>query len=558
MATNDPVNPLRGGLTGERVPPPCTMVIFGASGDLTKRKLVPALYSLGRDRLLPSSFNVVGVARRPIGDEAFRKNMRESTDKFARKKPTGPDDALWGSLVEGMFYVDGTFEDPATYQKLKTYLDELDKKRPTHGNRVFYLSTPPDEYPKIIAKLGEAGLINKDRTGPFTRVIIEKPFGRDLASAVELNGIVHNTMREDQAYRIDHYLGKETVQNILVFRFANALFEPIWNARHVDHVQLIVSEAIGVEGRGGYFESAGIVRDMVQNHMFQFLCMMAMEPPVALRGRRGSRREAQGVALAAAVADGPCRLRQDGGARAVRPRCGQRCGAGRVPGGASGVAADSKIETFVALKLFVDNWRWGGVPFYLRAGKALPKRVTEIAIHFKRVPHSLFAQNDKLAQDPNVLSIRIQPDEGISLQFFSEGAGPDDGDAAGAHGVPLWDVVRRRAARGLRAAAARLHAGRRHAVHARRRGRGVVAFYRPVRKGVGRAPRAVLSQLCRRLLGPRRGERAHRARRAPRGGGSRRRLPSRRPSSRAAPRSHRSRSRRRSPRAGGRSPSARS
>ncbi|MDB4965843.1 MAG: glucose-6-phosphate 1-dehydrogenase [Myxococcales bacterium] len=416
-------NPLREGLQGERVPAPTTFVIFGASGDLTKRKLVPALYSLTRDRLLPSPFNVVGVARRDIPQETFRGQMREATDKYARRRPV--EDALWQSFSEGIFYVNGTFEDPATYQRLKKRLDEIDAERDTAGNRVFYLSTPPSEYPIIVKQLGAAGLINKDRSGPFTRVIIEKPFGHDLASAQALNKEVHEVLREDQTFRIDHYLGKETVQNILVFRFANGIWEPLWNARYIDHVQLTVAEAIGVEGRGGYFEQAGILRDMVQNHMFQFLCLTTMEPPVAFEAeavRDEKLKVLRSLHPLPATPEEVAKL-------VVRGQYGR----GFVNGEErmayreeQGVAKDSTVETFVALKLQIDNWRWAGVPFYLRAAKAMPKRVTEIAIHFKRAPHMLFGKQSRgrLDDEPNVLSIRIQPDEGISLKFFSKVPGP--------------------------------------------------------------------------------------------------------------------------------------
>jgi glucose-6-phosphate 1-dehydrogenase len=422
-ATTPLDNPLRAGLSTDRVPPPNTMVIFGASGDLTKRKLVPALYSLARDRLLPSSFNVVGVARRDLEHGVFQQAMREGCDKFARRRPV--DDKLWETFAQALHYSSGTFEDPKTYEKLKRLLGELDEKRGTLGNRVYYLSVPPNEYPIIIKRLGEAGLINRDRSGPFTRVIIEKPFGRDLESARTLNREVHEILREDQTYRIDHYLGKETVQNILAFRFANALWEPLWNTKYVDHVQLTVAEAIGVEGRGGYFEQSGILRDMVQNHMFQFLCMMAMEPPVAFEADAVRDEKLKVLRSLRPLPEDPRKLAQF----VVRGQYGPGSVNGEERIGyreEKGVAPDSTVETYVAIKMFIDNWRWADVPFYLRAGKALPKRVTEIAIHFKRAPHSIFPEQNqsRLAEEPNVLAIRIQPDEGISLRFFSKVPGP--------------------------------------------------------------------------------------------------------------------------------------
>jgi glucose-6-phosphate 1-dehydrogenase len=412
-------NPLREGLAGERMPSPCTMVIFGASGDLTKRKLVPALYSLARDRLLPSAFSVVGVARRDIGDQGFREQMKASCNEFARRRPV--EDTLWSSFSQGLFYYTGNFDDPNTYVGLKKRLDALDGERGTAGNRVYYLSVPPDEYPKIITQLGKAGLINAAKDGPFTRVIIEKPFGHDLESAQALNQTVHETLREDQTFRIDHYLGKETVQNILSFRFANGIWEPLWNSKYVDHVQLTVAEAIGVEGRGGYFEGSGILRDMVQNHMFQFLCMMAMEPPVAFEADAVRDEKLKVLRSLRPLPQRPEELLE----HVVRGQYAAGSVAGRdqiAYREEKGVAPDSRVETFVAMRLYIDNWRWAGVPFYLRAGKALPKRVSEIAIHFKIPPHAIFHQAN--AHVPNVLNIRIQPDEGISLKFQSKVPGP--------------------------------------------------------------------------------------------------------------------------------------
>jgi glucose-6-phosphate 1-dehydrogenase len=381
-------NPLRAGLVEERLPEPCTVVIFGASGDLTKRKLMPALYSLSRDRLLPPNIAVVGFARRPSTDDAFRSGMREGCDKYARRRPVDPN--LWTSFAQGIFYVQGEFHDSDAYRRLREKLDEIDRAHGIPGNRVFYLSTPPTAFPIILEQLGHAGLVNR---------------------------AVTTVANESQIYRIDHYLGKETVQNLLVFRFANGIFEPLWNAKYVDHVQITGAESLGIEGRGGYFEQAGILRDMVQNHLFQIVNLTAMEPPVAW-----SADEIRDEKLKVLKALRP--IPQGKFEYVVR---GQYT-AGSIGGKAlrgykeePGVAANSITETFVALRFFIDNWRWAGVPFYLRSAKAMPKKITEVALHFKAAPLSLFA-GQKVEQ--NVLSIRIQPDEGISLKFGSKVPGP--------------------------------------------------------------------------------------------------------------------------------------
>jgi glucose-6-phosphate 1-dehydrogenase len=410
-------NPLRDGLMEERLPEPCTVVIFGASGDLTKRKLLPALYSLAKDRLLPPSFAVVGFARRPVTDEAFRAQMREGVSKYARKRPI--DEQLWSSFEPGIFYHQGEFDNLEAYKSLKTRLEQIDKQRGVPGNRVFYISTPPSSFGTVVKNLGIAGLTtHEDR--PFSRVIIEKPFGTDLESAKTLNREVKEVLQERQIYRIDHYLGKETVQNLLVFRFANAIFEPLWNNKYVDNVQITGAEAIGIEGRGGYFEEAGILRDMVQNHLFQIMALAAMDPPSnfdadAVRDeklkvlkalRRIPREEMDHYIVRAQYGPGSVQ--------------GQRLGSYKEE---TGVSQASTTETYVAMKFFIDNWRWAGVPFYLRSAKRMPKRVTEVAIHFKQVPLKLFG-GAKLAGEPNVLAIRIQPDEGISLNFGSKVPGP--------------------------------------------------------------------------------------------------------------------------------------
>lgn len=420
-------NPLRQGLVGERQPEPCAMVIFGASGDLTKRKLVPALYTLARERLLPAGFAIVGMARREI---PFAEQMREAVDKYARRRPVDP--ALWSSFGSGISYVAGNFDDPAAYEHLKAHLAEVDARRGTNGNRVFYISTPPESFEHILMNLGRAGLINKDPAGrgPFTRVIIEKPFGHDLKSAEELNDICLKVLREDQIYRIDHYLGKETVQNILVFRFANGIFEPLWNHKYIDNVQLTVSEAIGIEGRGNYYDQSGTLRDMVQNHIFQFMCLMAMEPPVAFEP--GAVHDEK-VKVLRALRELPIRQPGQIDEWTVRGQYSAGFEKGQPVSGylqEPGVRPNSRTETYVALKLFIDNFRWAGVPFYIRAGKRMPKRVSEIGITFKSVPHTLFKGQGPedvqlgLSQEPNVLALRIQPDEGITLKFLSKVPGP--------------------------------------------------------------------------------------------------------------------------------------
>lgn len=411
------LNPLREGLRAQRIPDPCAMVIFGASGDLTYRKLIPALYDLSFERLLPAGFSVVGFAHRDFTTESFRAHMREGVERFARR----PLDAgVWDVFQEGLSYIRGSFTEPDDYPPLMTELERLDAERGTLGNRLFYLATPPDFYQAIVEELGELDL-NRGSEESWQRVIVEKPFGENLESARELNQSVNRVFRERDVFRIDHYLGKETVQNILAFRFGNGIYEPLWNRHYVDHVQIFVAESIGIEGRGPYYEQAGATRDMVQNHMLQLLSLVAMEPPVSLQA--DAVRDEKVKVLHAIRRMDPELVRH----ATVRGQYTSGFISGeRVPGyrEEERVAPNSTTETYVALQLFVDSWRWAGVPFYLRTGKRLAKRISEIAIQFKPAPHMLFRDETPFEIEPNVLVLEIQPDEGINLKFKVKVPGP--------------------------------------------------------------------------------------------------------------------------------------
>ena len=402
-------------------PHACVVTIFGASGDLTKRKLIPALYNLALEKRLPERFAVVGYARSEMNDDGFRDKMREAVKEFSR---TGlKDDSVWQQFAATLYYVRGGYDETDGYQRLKDFIDGFDRGSRVLPARVFYLATPPDLYGLVIERITAAGLAPKETDGEGrTRVIIEKPFGTDLQTAGELNHRVHEALDEKQVYRIDHYLGKETVQNIMVFRFANAVFEPIWNRRYIDHVQITAAEGVGVENRGGYYEDAGVVRDMFQNHLLQLLCLTAMEPPVgftadAVRDEKGKLLQSVRPVAPEEVAGAAVRGQYGAGQIGDQSALGYR----QEPG----VVKNSATVTYAALKLYVDNWRWEGVPFYLRSGKRMAKRVTEIAIQFKRPPMLLFKNCAVEDVSPNVLVMRIQPNEGISLTFEVKPPGPE-------------------------------------------------------------------------------------------------------------------------------------
>ena len=393
-----------------RAPEPGAMVIFGASGDLTRRKLIPALYDLAAQRRLPMEFAVVGLSRSPMSHEEFRDHLREALEE---QRSGGVSDDVWESFSKGIFYLAGDSKKPETYEELRGFLGELDEERGTQGNRMFYLSSSPSLFPTIVERLGEAGM-NRGEGDGYARLVIEKPFGRDLESARELNAGIQRYFEERQIYRIDHYLGKETVQNILALRFANGIFEPLWNQHYVDHIQITVAEDIGVGTRGAFYEEAGALRDIVQNHVMQVLCLTAMEPPVTFDAE--SVREEK-VKVLKAVRPIPEDEVED---YAVRGQYEKGWVWGEEVSGyreEKNVDPESVTETFVALKLFVDNWRWARVPFYIRAGKRLPKKATEVAIQFHSSPHTPFARDDTEGLAPNVLVIRVQPEEGLSLKI---------------------------------------------------------------------------------------------------------------------------------------------
>jgi glucose-6-phosphate 1-dehydrogenase len=415
MTEKKSANQPRAGLAGRATPEPCSLVIFGATGDLTHRKLIPALYNLAADGDLPHGMNVIGFARRDKSDAVFRTELEEAAKKFSRRPI---DQELWNNFASSIYYHRSEFGDLEGYERLRDRLKQFDDENRGGGNRLFYLSAGPDQFDKILTHLKASG-VAEGSDHKWARVIVEKPFGTDLATAEHLNDVVENSFDESSTFRIDHFLGKETAQNIMVLRFANAIFEHLWNHRYIDHVQITASEVLGIENRAGYYEGAGALRDMVQNHLLQLLCLIAMEPPTDLRA--DSIRDEKVKVLRS--------LRRISGSEVARSVVRAQYTAGSAKGNPAvgyreekNVNAESQTETYVALRVLIDNWRWADVPFYVRVGKRMPKGGTEIGIHFKNAPSVLFNRDQAGGRDgsQNVLVIRIQPDEGVSLRMQSK------------------------------------------------------------------------------------------------------------------------------------------
>jgi glucose-6-phosphate 1-dehydrogenase len=414
MSTEIQLNPFRVGLPEERPPEPCVLVIFGAGGDLAQRKLFPALMNLARDGSLPEQCVMLGVFRSPRDDEHFRQTVFESAAKYA---PDAPQDADFkAKFGQRIFAVPENPAEGEAYQLMPGVIERLSRDFKIPGNVLFYLSVPPSQYGHIVKSLG-ASRLTRPKNNSWTRIIVEKPFGHDLTSARELNRALGDVFDERQIYRIDHYMGKETVQNILVLRLANAFFEPLWNNHFIDHVQITAAESLGVEDRAAYYEEAGALLDMIQNHLLQILSMVALEPSATLAPEAIRNEKAKVLEAIRPFSS------QDLASSVVRAQYGNGAVSGRqVPAYLSekGVNPQSRTETYCALRLWVDNWRWQGVPFYLRTGKRLPKRITEVAIQFKPVPHNVFQVSPTDLVDPNILAIRIQPNEGITLKFVAK------------------------------------------------------------------------------------------------------------------------------------------
>ena len=411
-------NVLRAGIESNRITDPCNIVFFGATGDLANRMLYPALYNLRLEDILPSNFGIVGFSRTEESDDTFRGNVKRSIETYSRSGP--PRDPLWSDFARRLSYVTGNFDDTASYERLRKQLEANDKDLGTAGNRLFYLATPPQVFPKVVAGLQAAGLGPSQNERGWTRIIVEKPFGTDLASARALQAEITKVFDERHIYRIDHYLGKEPVQDIMALRFANVIFEPIWNRRYVDSVQITAAETIGVESRGGYYEGAGALRDMIQNHVLNLLALVAMEPPIS--------------SAADSIRDEKCKVLS-----AIRPIEPQRVAAMTArgqygPGVVDGkpvvgyrqepsVDPRSNTDTYAAVKLWIDNWRWADVPFYVRSGKRLAHKLSEIAVRFRQIPHRLFGEmGDSIEQ--NALVLKIQPDEGVQIRFNAKVPGP--------------------------------------------------------------------------------------------------------------------------------------
>jgi glucose-6-phosphate 1-dehydrogenase len=417
-ADGQTVNPLREGLESDRITDPCTLVFFGASGDLFKRMLLPALYNLRLTDILPSGFAIVGYSRTKFSDNQFRDYCKQSVDQFSRSGPAK--EPLWSDFAERISYLTGEFTDTTDYKQLKRKFDENDRKFGTKGNVLFYLSTPPQVFPTIVQQIKSAGLDPRSNTEGWTRIIVEKPFGTDLDSARALQAEVEKVFDESQVYRIDHYLGKEPVQDIMALRFSNMIFEPIWNRRYIDGVQITAAETLGVEQRGAYYDHAGALRDMIQNHVINLLALVAMEPPVgsdadAIRNEKFKVLSAIEPPEAADVFKRGARGQYGAGVIDGKPVVAYR--------GEKDVAPDSNTETYAAVKLYIENWRWAGVPFYLRSGKRLARKVSEIAVRFCAIPHRLFGeQSDEI--EANVLVMKIEPDEGVTLRFNAKVPGP--------------------------------------------------------------------------------------------------------------------------------------
>src|SRR5215469_16182858 len=396
---------------------PCAIVVFGASGDLAKRKVIPAMYDLAQSNSLGERYSIVGFARTQMTDDAFRQSLGEAAKTISEVGPI--DQAKWDAFASNLYYCQGDYGDPESYARLGKKLNELDAKTGLCGNRLFYLSTPPEVYQDIVEHLGQAGLAKPCNPGAWVRIIIEKPFGRDLASAKQLNKIVLNVFEEKQIYRIDHYLGKDTVQNLLVLRFGNGIFEPLWNRNYVDHVQITASETLGVERRGGFYETAGALRDMIQSHVLQLTSLTAVEPPAsfdatAVRNEKLKVLQSIRPFNLEMVAQSVIRGQYAPGSANGQTVTGYRA--------EPGVNPSSRTETFVALRLLIDNWRWAGVPFYLRTGKRMAKRTTEIMIQFRKAPHIVFREREV---QPNRLVLNIQPDEGICVSFGAKRPGTE-------------------------------------------------------------------------------------------------------------------------------------